>query len=140
MIEVISSEPGTSGTSTGGGGGRIDRSRDGNGGKSETSPLSADGGGRSSNNNGRNSPKNGKVHNIHSFFVPFLLFSIKIHKIYYYPFFIGSSNAIIGDGGKVVEVDDFVIIPAGTPFQEVVTTVLTLLGYPKDTIQQAVGK
>jgi len=41
---------------------------------------------------------------------------------------------------KVVEVDDFVIIPAGTPFQEVVSTVLTLLGYPKDTIQQAEGE
>ncbi|CAG7826127.1 unnamed protein product [Allacma fusca] len=41
--------------------------------------------------------------------------------------------------GKVVEVDDFVIIPAGTPFQDVVTTVLTLLGYPKDIIRQAEG-
>lgn len=51
---------------------------------------------------------------------------------------IGSSNS--GGSGKVVEVDDFVIIPSGTPFQEVVSTVLTLLGYPKETIQQAVGK
>lgn len=38
-----------------------------------------------------------------------------------------------------MEVDDFVIIPVGTPFQDVVITVLTLLGYPKDVIQQAEG-
>ncbi len=39
-----------------------------------------------------------------------------------------------------MEVDDFVIIPAGTPFQDVIKTVLTILGYPKDVIQQAEGK
>jgi len=43
------------------------------------------------------------------------------------------------DSPPLVEVDDFVIISAGTPFQEVVSTVLGLLGYPKETIQQAEG-
>ena len=51
-----------------------------------------------------------------------------------------NSNPDGGSSSKVVvEVDDFVIIPAGTPFQDVVTTVLTLLGYPKDIIRQAEG-
>jgi SATB (special AT-rich sequence-binding)-like protein len=48
-------------------------------------------------------------------------------------------SASLTGGVKIIEVDDFVIVPVGTPFQDVVTTVLTLLGYPKDTIQQAEG-
>ena len=57
----------------------------------------------------------------------------------------GDSGAEVGivstSGTKVViEVDDFVIIPAGTPFQDVVPKVLTLLGYPKDIIRQAEGR
>lgn len=39
-----------------------------------------------------------------------------------------------------MEIDDFVIIPAVTPFPEIVTAVLTLLSYPKDIIQQAEGE
>lgn len=49
-------------------------------------------------------------------------------------------DSIHGGVKIVVEVDDFVIIPAITPFQDVVTTVLNLMGYPKDVIQQAEGK
>jgi hypothetical protein len=42
-------------------------------------------------------------------------------------------------GEGTVEVDDFVIIPVGTPFHDLVTTVLSLHGYPKDIIRQAEG-
>ncbi|XP_035705703.1 uncharacterized protein LOC110847017 isoform X3 [Folsomia candida] len=51
----------------------------------------------------------------------------------------GGAGSLHAGGVKIVEVDDFVIIPVGTPFQDVVITVLTLLGYPKDVIQQAEG-
>ena len=51
-----------------------------------------------------------------------------------------SQVPVSGNGGKgIVEVDDFVIIPVGTPFHDLVTTVLTLHGYPKDIIRQAEG-
>jgi len=52
---------------------------------------------------------------------------------------LGNNKDFDGNSGNPVEVDDFVIIPAGTLFQDVVSTVLNLLGYPKDTIQQAEG-